>query len=71
MSKQMIRNAMLLPGVVSGRFDFKGTTNMDVEIEAFSGPLDIDPPAGQTLNERLAKIFTELRRRARANAASF
>jgi hypothetical protein len=36
MSKQMIRNAMLLPEVASGRFDFKGTTNMDVEIEAFS-----------------------------------
>ena len=65
MTKQMIRNAMLLPGVVSGRFDFKGTTNMGVEIEAFSQPLGIEPPAGRTLNERLAKIFTELRRRAR------
>lgn len=65
MSKQMIRNAMALPGVVSGRFDFKGTTNMGIEIEAFSQPLGIEPPAGQTLNKRLAKIFTELRRRAR------
>jgi hypothetical protein len=65
MSKQMIRNAVLLPGVLSGRFDFKGTTSMDVEIEAFSRPLGIEPPAGHTLNERLAKIFTELRRRAR------
>lgn len=71
MSKQMIRNAMLLPGVVSGRFDFKGTTNMDVEIEAFSGPLGIDPPAGQTLNERLAKIFVELRRRAQPSLFVF
>jgi hypothetical protein len=62
MSNQMIRNAMLLPGVVSGRFDFKGTTN--IGIEAFSRPLGIEPPAGQTLNERLAKIFTALRRRA-------
>jgi hypothetical protein len=64
-SKQMIRNAMLLPGVVSGRFDFKGTTNMGVEIEAFSRPLGVEPPAGRTLNERLAKVFTELRRQAR------
>jgi hypothetical protein len=71
MSKQMIRNAMLLPEVVSGRFDFKGTTNMDVEIEAFSRPLGIDPPAGQTLNERLAKVFTELRRRARPSLLVF
>jgi hypothetical protein len=65
MSKQMIRNAMPLPEVVSGRFDFKGTTSIGVEIEAFSQPLDIEPPAGQTLREQLAKIFTELRRRAR------
>jgi hypothetical protein len=64
MSRQMVRNAMRLPGVVAGRFDFKGTTNMGLEIEAFSRPLGIEPPAGQTLNERLAKIFTELRRRA-------
>jgi hypothetical protein len=71
MSKQMIRNATLLPGVVSGRFDFKGTTNMGVEIEAFSQPLGIEPPAGQTLSERLAKIFTELRRRTRPTLLVF
>jgi hypothetical protein len=71
MSKQMIRNASSLPGVVSGRFDFKGTTNMGVEIEAFSRPLNIEPPAGQTLNERLAKIFTELRRRGRPTLLVF
>jgi hypothetical protein len=62
MSKQMIRNAGLLPGIVAGRFDFKGTTN--IGIEAFAQPLGVEPPAGQTLNERLAGIFTELRRKA-------
>lgn len=62
MSRQMIRNAGRLPGVVAGRFDFKGTTN--IGIEAFAQPLGIEPPPGQTLNERLAGIFTELRRRA-------
>jgi hypothetical protein len=71
MSRQMIRNAMGLPRVVCGRFDFKGTTNMDVEVEAFSGPLGIEPPAGQTLNVRLAKIFTELRRRAQPTLLVF
>ena len=71
MSKQMIRNAMLLPEVMSGRFDFKGTTNMGVEIEAFCRPLGIEPPTGQTLSERLAKIFTELRRRARPTLLVF
>jgi hypothetical protein len=62
-SRQMIRNAMRLPGVVAGRFDFKGTTNVGVEIEAFAAPLGIEPPAGHTLNERLVGIFTVLRRR--------
>jgi hypothetical protein len=67
----MIRNAMLLHKVVSGRFDFKGTTNMDVEIEAFSRPLGIEPPGGRSLDERLARIFTELRRKARPTLLVF
>jgi hypothetical protein len=71
MSKQIIRNAALLPGVISGRFDFKGTTNMGVEIEAFSGPLGIEPPAGQTLNERFGGIFRELRRKAQPTLLVF
>lgn len=71
MSKLMIRNAMQLPGVVSGRFDFKGTTNMDVEIEAFSQPLGIEPRGKPTLNERLAGIFSELRQRARPTLLVF
>ena len=64
MSKQMMRTAESLAGVAKGRFDFKGTTSMGVEVEAFSQPLGIEPPEGSTLSERLAKIFTELRRRA-------
>jgi hypothetical protein len=69
MSRQMIRNAGLLPGVLAGRFDFKGTT--DIGIEAFAQPLGIEPPAGQTLNERLAGIFTELRRQAQPTLLVF
>lgn len=65
MSKQMMRNALGLGGVACGRFEFKGTTNMSVEVEAFSQALGIEPPEGQTLNERLGKIFSEMRRRAR------
>jgi hypothetical protein len=71
MSRQIIRNTMRLPGVLSGRFDFKGTTNMDIEVEAFSRPLGIEPPAGHTLNERLARIFTELRQRAQPTLLVF
>jgi hypothetical protein len=71
MSKQMLRNAMALRGVVCGRFDFKGTTTMAVEVEAFSQPLGIEPPEGQTVTERLGKIFVELRRRARPAVVIF
>ena len=71
MSRQMIRNCRLLPGVAAGRFDFKGTTNMKIEIEAFSRPLDIEPPTGGTVSERLGKILTELRKRARPTLLVF
>jgi hypothetical protein len=71
MSKQMIRNASALPGVCYGRFDFKGTANMGIEVEAFSRLLGIEPPPGNSLNERLAKIFTELRRQARPTLLVF
>jgi len=70
-SRQMIRNAAALSGVVAGRFDFKGTTNMSVEVEAFSRPLGIEPPRGRVLNEQLAKLFTELRRRTRPTLLVF
>ncbi len=65
MSRQMLRNGRRLPGVACGRLDFKGTANVGVEIEAFAGLLGLEAPTGGTVNERLARIFTELRRRAR------
>jgi len=71
MAEQMLRNAMLLPGVVAGRFDFKSKTNIDVEIEAFSRLLGIEPPTGHTLNERLAKIFRELQVQAKPTLLVF
>jgi hypothetical protein len=71
MSKQMIRNAMAFPGVAAGRLDFKGSANIDVEIEVFAAPLGVEPPTGRTLSEQLAKIFTELRRRAQPTLLVF
>ena len=70
-SRQMIGNALQLPGVRHGRFDFKGTTSIDVEIESFSHPLGVEPPAGRDLNERLGRIFTELRRLAQPTLLVF
>ena len=56
---------------MAGRLDFKGTARLDIEIEAFSAPSGIESPAGQTMSERLAKIFTELRRRAQSTLLVF
>lgn len=64
-SKQMLANGTRLDGLDCGRFDFKGTTNMDVEFDALSHAFDIDPPAGSGLNQRFRGIFTELKKRAR------
>jgi len=71
MSVQMLRNAVALPGVLAGRLDFRAASGIDVGIEAFAGPLGIEPPPGRTLNERLATIFTQLRRQAQPTLLIF
>ena len=71
MSKQMTGNVLALPGVICGRFDFKGTTSMDVEVEAFSQSLGVEPPTGRTLNERLGRILAILRGFARPTVLIF
>jgi TIR domain len=71
MAEQMLRSAPDLPGVAFGRFDFKGTASLEVETEAFAGPLGIKPPTGQTLNERFMKILAELQERAQPTVLIF
>lgn len=71
MSKQMARNGMTLAGVRCGRLDLKGTTNMQIEVEAFSRPLGIDPPTKGPLTGRLGAILNELRRRSRPTLLIF
>ena len=70
-SMQMLRGAMAMTGLSCGRFDFKGTTGMDIEVDAFAQSLDAELPEGQGLNERLGKIFVELRRRAQPTLLIF
>lgn len=71
MSRQMARSAGSVPGVRCGRFDFKGTTDVDVELEAFTHVLDVDLPQGQTLAERLGHVLVQLRRRAQPTLLVF
>jgi hypothetical protein len=53
-------------GLASGRFDFKGTVDMDAEVRAFVQDLDVPlPPVSSRLNERLGQILDALKERAR------
>jgi hypothetical protein len=65
-TNQMLANALRIPGLACGRFDFKGTTGMDNEVRAFVRELGVPlPPAGRRLNERLGSILDELNQRVR------
>jgi hypothetical protein len=65
-TRQMLADALQVPDLACGRFDFKGTTDMDAELRAFVQDLGVPmPPASPRLNERLAQIFDGLKRLAR------
>jgi hypothetical protein len=62
----MLSNALRVPGLGCGRFDFKGIIDMDAEVRAFVQDLDVPlPPVGSRLNERLGHILNGLKQRPR------
>lgn len=64
-TRQMLSNALRVPGLACGRFDFKGIIDMDAEVRVFIQDLDVSlPPVGR-LNERLGYILNGLKQRAR------
>jgi hypothetical protein len=64
-TRQMLSNALCVPGLACGRFDFKGVTDMDAEVRTFVQDLDVPlPPTGPRLNVRLGHILDALKRRA-------
>jgi hypothetical protein len=64
-TRQILGNALRVPDLACGRFDFKGTTDMDAELRAFVQQLDVAlPSTGQRLNERLGHVLDALKRRA-------
>lgn len=64
-TQQMYGHGLRVPGLACGRFDFKGTTDMDAEVRAFVQHLDVPlPPVGPRLNERLGQILDALKSRA-------
>jgi hypothetical protein len=64
-TRQMLSNALCVPGLACGRFDFMGIIDMDAEVRAFVQDLDVPlPPVGFRLNERLGHILDALKQRA-------
>jgi hypothetical protein len=64
-TRQMLGNALRVKDLACGRFDFKGTTDMDGELRAFVQQLDMTlPSAGPRLNERLGHVLDVLKKRA-------
>jgi hypothetical protein len=64
-TRQMLGNALRVRDLACGRFDFKGTTDMDGELRAFVQYLGVPvPPASPRFNERLANVLDTLKRRS-------
>lgn len=66
LTKQFLANAALIPGLVYGRFDFKGSSDMNAELKFFAQHLEVSEPSGSSnVSSQLAQILTELRKSAR------
>ena len=64
-TRQMLANALAMPDIACGRFDFKGTTGVDIEVTAFVQELGIPLPApAPRMDVRLGQILHELKQRA-------
>jgi len=71
-TRQMLSNALNVADLACGRFDFKGTTDMDAELRAFVQELGVPlPPASARLNDRLTNMLDGLKQRARPTLLIF
>lgn len=72
-TRQMLANALAIPDIACGRFDFKGTTDMDREVRAFVQDLGVSaaPATTPRLHERLDQILGSLRHRAQPTLLIF
>jgi hypothetical protein len=61
LTKQFHTYAFSIQGLRCGRFDFKGSVDMDVEVEGFATQLERPIPAPGSLATRLAHIVTSLK----------
>jgi hypothetical protein len=72
LTKQFLRNALKTPGITSGRFDFKGSSDMDAELRAFAERLGVrEPTAGTGVSRQLAQVFAAVKKAARPTLLVF
>src|SRR5262245_46104852 len=65
-TRQMLANALRIADLGCGRFDFKGTSDMDAALRVFVQDLNVPAPAASPrFNERLGNVLAALRQRAR------
>jgi hypothetical protein len=61
LSKQFFGSAFGMPRLRCGRFDFKGSSDMDLMVNAFAEQLNLAPPPQESLVSRLAQILLILK----------
>lgn len=72
LSKQFLGNSLKIPGLFPGRFDFKGSSDMDAELHHFAERLKVKvPTAGSGVSLQLANIFAALEAAARPTILIF
>jgi hypothetical protein len=72
LSKQFLSNSFKIQGLTRGRFDFKGSSDMDTELRDFAERLKVKvPAAGTGVSAQLANIFASLEAAARPTLLIF
>jgi hypothetical protein len=72
LSKQFLGNSFKIDGLSRGRFDFKGSSDMDAELRGFAERLKVKMPApGTGVSAQLANIFASLEATARPTLLIF
>ncbi len=71
LTKQFLRNALPIPKLTCGRFDFKGSSDMDGELSRFAEQLEVPVKGGGGVSNQLAQILASLRDAARPTLLIF
>ena len=71
LSKQFFTNAFKITTLTCGRFDFKGSSNMKVELHSFAQILGVPLPSQDTVSGQLAEIYASLQRQGKPTLLIF